>query len=96
MSAPPSIPWKVVRQQLLDENPDLAREIEEIMPEYELIKQLIRARTDQKISQSELAKKIGTRQGNISRLEHGQCNPSIGFLRRVAKGLGKDLHISIG
>ena len=41
-----------------------------------------------------LADKIGIKQSNISRLESGNYNPSLAFLKKVAKGLGKELHIS--
>ncbi len=46
------------------------------------------------MTQSELARLIGTKQSNISRLEGGDYNPSLQFLKRVARGLGKELHIS--
>lgn len=48
------------------------------------------------MSQEDLAKRIGTRQENISRLESGSYNPSLRFLKKVAEGLGKKLHISLG
>ncbi len=42
------------------------------------------------ITQQQLARKIGTRQSNISRLEsaHGERMPSLELLGRVAKALG--------
>lgn len=87
-----SIPWSEVKQQLL-EDPECAAALD---LEYEIARQLIRARLERGMTQQELAAKIGTRQSNISRIECGQQNISIGLLNKVAKGLGKTLHVSIG
>lgn len=61
----------------------------------EIIRQVVRERKRQKLTQKELADKIGLKQSNISRLETGKSNPSIDFLQRVAAGLGKELHVEI-
>lgn len=89
----PSVSWKEVKSRLL-KNPNVANEIKQIEPEYEIIQQIIQSRTEQDISQKELAERAGTKQSNISRLESGEYNPSLQFLKKVAKGLGKELHIS--
>lgn len=47
------------------------------------------------ITQEELAKRIGTKKSNISRLESGRYNPSLDFLVKVAGGLGKQIQVSI-
>jgi transcriptional regulator with XRE-family HTH domain len=49
---------------------------------------------EQNLTQAELAQKAGTRQSNISRLEGGEYNPSLKFLKKIASSLGKKLHIS--
>ena len=46
-----------------------------------------------KISQRELAKKVGTTQAVISRIENMSVSPSIGLLQRIAGSLGKKLEI---
>lgn len=89
----PSAPWSEVKNRLL-RNPETAKAYEELEPEYEIVSQIIKARTEQNISQKELAERIGTRQSNISRLESGTYNPSIGFLKKVAEALGKRVHVS--
>jgi transcriptional regulator with XRE-family HTH domain len=50
-------------------------------------------RSDLVVSAKELAQRIGIRQSNISRLESGNYNPSLAFLKKVAAGLGKQLHV---
>lgn len=94
MSRPAGVSWSKVRKELL-EDPECAAAYDELAPEYEIARQLIKARLEQGITQKELAAKIGTRQSNISRIERGQQNTSIGLLNKVAKGLGKKLNVSI-
>ena len=96
MNRTAGVPWKKARQQMIEENPELATALEELAPEYEIARQLIKARLESGMTQEELALKIGTRQSNISRIERGQQNTSIGMLNKVAKGLDKKLRVSIG
>lgn len=63
-------------------------------PEFELIQAIIEHRTRQGLTQAELAKKMGTKQSAISRLERGTANPSVAFLHKMAQALGTELHIS--
>lgn len=49
------------------------------------------ARVKRGITQSELAKKIGTKQSSISRLESGKISPSISFLNDIAIALDTTL-----
>lgn len=67
----------------------------DMAPTYEMIKQIIKARLEQNLTQADLAKKVGTRQSNISRLESGNYNPSLHFIQKIALSLGKNLHIVI-
>ena len=60
-----------------------------------LIKEIIRERNAQNLTQKEFADKLGLKQSNISRLESGNYNPSLDFLEKIAKGLGKELHIEL-
>lgn len=70
-------------------------EYEKLKPRYEAIEQIIKARKEQNITQSELAKRVGTQKSNISRLESGNYNPSLDFLAKVAESLGKNLSVQI-
>lgn len=47
------------------------------------------------LSQKELARKIGTKQSAISRLESGTYNPSLSFLHRVSGALDARLKLSL-
>jgi predicted transcriptional regulator len=71
--------------------PEIRREYEALKPKYEMIKTLIERRNQLRISQSELARIIGTQQPAISRLESGGSNTTIRTLFRVADALGLDV-----
>lgn len=94
MKKSPSVSWKTIKKRLLQDK-KFAGAVRELAPEFEMVRQIIRARIDQNLSQAELARRVGTRQSNISRLESGDYNPSLQFLKKVADGLGKKLHISL-
>lgn len=84
--------WKDVEAKLL-EDPETSAEFEALRPQYEIISQIIKARSEQGLTQDELAARTGLQRSNISRLESGNYNPSIELLSRVAKGLGMELHV---
>lgn len=62
-------------------------------PEYELISAVINYRISMNMSQKDLAKQVGTKQSAISRFESGKSNPSLQFMQKIARGLGRDLRI---
>ena len=86
--------WGDIRKELL-KDPATYKEYKSLRPEYKIISQMIKIRIEQGLTQKELADKIGTRQSNISRLESGEYNPSLEFLKKVAIGLNKELIISL-
>jgi len=60
-----------------------------------VISQIIEERNAQRLTQEEWALRVGAQKSNISRFESGSYNPSLDFLVKVAKGLGKEVHIEI-
>ncbi len=64
-------------------------------PEFALIEQIIEKRLQKGMTQAVLAKKIGTKQSAVARLESGGYNPSLAFLSKVAKALDTQLRISL-
>ncbi|SHF49784.1 Helix-turn-helix [Desulfofundulus australicus DSM 11792] len=47
------------------------------------------------ITQTELTRRVGTRQSAIARLESGTYNPSLRFLKKVAKALDAKIEVSL-
>ncbi len=62
--------------------------------EFQIINDILKKRIEKDMTQRQLAKKIGSGQATISRLEAGNYNPSIKFLKRVAEALGAKLKVS--
>jgi ribosome-binding protein aMBF1 (putative translation factor) len=94
MKNKPSRAWNELRDEFLQDK-EVKAEYEALRPQYELIKQVITARTKQGITQEELAQRAGTKQSNISRFEGGNYNPSLEFMQKLAHGLGKELQITL-
>ena len=86
--------WKTLKKELLA-NKEVAEEYERLKPKYQLISQLIEARVNRGLTQEQLAKKIGTKQSAVSRIESGRANPSIAFLQEISEALGRKLVIQL-
>lgn len=86
--------WEDVKKELL-KDPEVKAEYDKLGPQYDLISKLIGARIKKGLTQAELAKKIGTKQSAIARLESGNANPSILFLRKITAAMGRELVIEI-
>lgn len=86
--------WKVVRKELLKDK-RVAQEYKKLTPRYTLVSQLIKARVEKGLTQKQLARRVGTRQSAIARVESGRSNLSIGFLEKLTNALGSRLIIQV-
>lgn len=66
---------------------------EQLQPEHAVMQAMIGARHQSGLTQNELARRTGIAQSDISKLEHGNGNPSVRTLLRLAKGMGMQLKI---
>jgi predicted transcriptional regulator len=85
-------------QKLLNEelkNPEFKQEWDNLELRYTIIKQLIKLRNAYNLSQTQLAKKIGTTQAVISRIENGTVNIGIDFLEKIARAFNKKVEFHI-
>src|SRR3989338_1257661 len=76
-------------------NPEAKAEYEKLKPHYQIARQMIGARIKRKMTQGELARKVGTGQAVISRLEGMNAKPSLSLLKRVADALETPIKITI-
>jgi DNA-binding XRE family transcriptional regulator len=76
-------------------DPEFRKNYEDADSEYTVIEALIRARNSAKLSQAELAERLGTTQSAIARLEGGGVSPSISTIRRYATATGNRLQLQI-
>lgn len=75
------------------EDADFRKEWDALEPEYAIVQAIIDARKETGLTQKELAARSGIAQGDISKLENGNANPSIRTLKRLAAAMGKTLRI---
>lgn len=75
-------------------NPAFRKEWEDSEVEFQLGCKLIEARLKRDLSQRDLAKKAGTSQSQIARIEGMDANPSLRLLKRITHALNTKLQIS--
>ena len=80
-----------LQQQL--KNPNFKAEYDSLKPEYEIIQSIIDARKARNMTQLKLAEITGINQADISKIENGNSNPTLNMLKRIADGLGYEVHI---
>jgi ribosome-binding protein aMBF1 (putative translation factor) len=76
-------------------DPRFKQEYAKADADYAIVEALIRARTVAKLSQAQVAARIGTTQSAIARLEAGNVAPTISTLRRYAEATGTKLKIGL-
>ena len=77
------------------EDSEFREEYARVDEEYSLIEALVRARAAANLTQAELARRLGTTQSAIARLEGGRVSPSFSTLRRYAEATGTRLTIGL-
>ena len=82
---------KYLEEQLKDK--EFRKEWEALEPEYTIMKAMFDARTSMGLTQKELSVRSGIAQGDISKMENGNANPSIKTLQKLASAMGKTLKI---
>jgi len=75
------------------EEPQYQRAYEALEGEFGLAKAVIEARNRVGLTQAELARKMGTTQPVLARLEGGRTRPSMRTLERLARATGTRLLI---
>ena len=86
--------WEDFEKESLSD-PKVEREYQRLKPLYDIIEQIVELRVNEGLNQTQIAKKLGTTQSAISRLESGDYNPTIEYLDKIATALGKKLEVRI-
>ena len=81
-------------QKRLNQDPDYLQAEQEYHFQFELANAILKGRIDKGWSQSELARRVGTKQANISRIENGLSNPTLNFLIKLTRVLDLKLVLS--
>lgn len=74
-------------------NPEFKKYYDEYGKQLEIAYQILQLRKKKRISQAELARRIGTKQSNIARMETGQQNFTTETLQRIASAFGCKLKV---
>lgn len=91
---PKFITYNQFQKKLLSD-PEAKKAYEDLQPEFAIIQVIIDARVKKKISQEELAKRMGTGQAVISRLENANAKPSLSLIKRLADALGLKVELKL-
>lgn len=73
------------------QNKEVKAEYEKLDTEFDLIDILLTVRKKLGLTQQEVAEKMGTKKGNISRLERGNANPSWKTLQNYVHACGYEI-----
>ena len=82
-----------LKQRLKD--PGFAKAYEEVDAEVRLAISVAKARERAGMTQAELAKRMRTKQSNISRIERGTHNLTVATLEKIARALHSRLEIQL-
>lgn len=85
--------WDDHKKDLL-KNPKFRAALKETELEYRIAYAIIDARIKNGLTQSQLAKRLDTKQSVISRVENAKTTPSLSFLKRLATALNATLSIN--
>ena len=78
----------------LEESKEYTNAKRELKLHFALANAVLKARTKKGWTQKELAKAIGTKQANISRVESGLANPTLDFITKLTTVLDFEIEFS--
>ena len=76
-------------------NKEFKEEWDKLELRYQFVRKLISLREESKVSQAELAEKVGTTQSVISRIENGNVNIGIDMIQRIASAFGRTAEVCL-
>jgi len=83
------------KKEILKSDHKIRSAYDALCPEFEVIAAVTKRRLEKGFTQKELARRIGTKQSAIARLESGAYNPSLNFLKKVTYALDARLKITV-
>lgn len=89
------IDFETLKNQWMKER-EFTAEYEALDLEYKIAFELIKARSKAGLTQEEVAKRMGTTQSVIARLESGTGIPSVKTLNKYASATGRHLEFHLG
>lgn len=88
-------PVSAYRKRAL-KDPAIRAEYDRLAPEFRIARAIIEARKSARLTQGELASRMGTTQSAVARMESGRQMPSTKTLMKVAEATGTELVVGFG
>lgn len=85
--------WKEHKARLM-KDPEFRAEYEALEPVYQLARILVQKRTERELSQTEMARLMGTKQAVVSRLENVATDPRFSTVQSIADALGTKITLT--
>ncbi len=79
----------------LQQDPEYLAVEKELKPLLDLADDVLKLRLERGWSQAELARRAGTQQSNISRIESGLGNPTVKFIQKLANTFDTEIAIRL-
>jgi DNA-binding transcriptional regulator YiaG len=89
-----TIPFKNLRDRWMADS-EFRKAYDAVSPEMEIAFAIAEARHRAKLSQGQLADRLGTSQATVARWESGAQPPSTRTLMKVAEATGSRLHVEL-
>ncbi|MGN0155126.1 MAG: helix-turn-helix domain-containing protein, partial [Lachnospiraceae bacterium] len=87
---------RIIMDYIYDNNGEkILIEYEQNRAKEEVIEQFVKYRKSKKMTQEELARKVGVPRTNITRFESGKYNPTLEMMVKVAAAMGMKLSIKL-
>lgn len=83
---------EILKREIKD--PEFKKAYDEFGKQLEIAYQILQLRKKKKMSQADLAEKIGTTQSNVARMEAGQQNLTTGTLHKIAEAFNCELKVA--
>ncbi len=82
-----------IENEAAAEGPEAVAELKAFRAHYQVARELLALRRTRDVTQARLSELSGVGQSEISRIESGRSNPTLGTLAALAAPLGADLHL---
>ncbi len=89
-----TIPFKTIAEEW-KKDPKYREEYESLTSEFEVARELIHARARARLTQAEVARRMGTTQSVVARLEGGTKSVNLRTLEKYATATGSHLHVRL-
>jgi DNA-binding XRE family transcriptional regulator len=89
-----TIPLKILKDEWM-KDPAFRSEYQRLAPEFALARELVRARTKARMTQAQVARRMGTTQSVVARIESGQNVPNLKTLEKYARAVGRRIEVKL-